>query len=232
MQKRRTEDAVHVVMTDHRIHRPPISDGLAALSERHDRFAGRVRLLYPRELPDTPMERIYLALANQDAPGLHKALSTMTVPFAEPYFRLGEMLRRAGQFADALTELRRAIGLSPRDARPYVLAAELMMNRRETDAAIDLLEPGLAQVSDRIPLLNSLSILYVARDRLDDALRVLNEAIQARPDDAMSWLNLGVCLEAKRDLRGAAAAYTQSLSIDPASTRAMQYLRRVTADRR
>jgi Flp pilus assembly protein TadD len=232
MQKRRTEDAVHVVMTDHRIHRLPIAGGLAPLSERHDRFAGRVRLLYPPELPDTPMERIYLTLANKDVSGLQNALWATPVSFAEPHFRLGELLRQAGQFEDALTALRRAIQLSPQDARPYVLAAELMMNRRETKAAIDLLEPALAKVSDRIPLLNALSILYVAENRVDDALRLLNEAIQARPDDAVSWLNLGVCLETKRDTRGAAAAYTQSLSIDPASTRAMQYLRRVSVGQR
>jgi len=68
-------------------------------------------------------------------------------------------------------------------------------------------------VPDRHPLLNSLAILYVAKGRFDDGLRVLNEAIRLRPDDAATWVNLGVCLEAKKDLRGAIAAYTQALTI-------------------
>ncbi len=231
MQKRRTEDAIHVVMTDHRIHKLPLSGNpVAPLAERHDRFSGPVKLFYPPRLPDTPENRIYLALGRGDVNALHAALAESPSQFGEPYLRLGEMLRKAGREQEALAAVRRAIELASGDARAYVTAAEIMIRRKDIDAAISLTERGLAAVSDRHPLMNSLSILYVAKGRFEDGLRVLNEAIGLRPDDAATWVNLGVCLEAKKDLRGAAAAYSQALAINPALQSAATHFRRVTND--
>jgi len=218
------------VMTDHRIHRVPLEGNPEApLTERHDRFSGPVKLLYPPQLPDTPENQIYLALGRGDWNGLRGALSEEPSRFGEPYFRLGEMLAKAGRRQEALTELGRAIQLLPTDPRAYVIAAEIMMSTNEIDAAIRTTEHGLASVSDRHPLLNSLAILYVTKGRFDDGLRVLNQAIQLRSDDAATWLNLGVCLEAKKDFHGAAVAYSQALTIDPALQRAATHLRRVAA---
>lgn len=231
MQKRRTEDAVHVVMTDHRISKLPLPGNLLApLAERRDRFSGPVKLLYPSELPKTPENRIYLALGKSDAKALRSALFEEPSKFAEPYFRLGEMLRKAGREQEALAEMQRAIRLSPAEPRAYVTAAEIMLGRNEIDAAIPMIEDGLKLVPDRHPLLNSLAILYVAKGRFEDGLRVLNQAIQLRPDDAATWVNLGVCLEGKQDLRGAAAAYAQALTINPALDGAAAHFRRVNKD--
>jgi predicted CXXCH cytochrome family protein len=229
MQKRRTEDAVHVVMTDHRIHKLPLrGNPLAPMAERRDRFSGPVKLLYPLQLPDTSESRIYLALGKGDAKGLRSALLEEPSRFAEPYLRMGEMLRKAGLQQEALAEVRRAMELSPADPRAYVSAAEIMLGRNEIDAVIPIVERGLTLVPDRHPLLNSLAILYVAKGRFDDGLRVLNEAIRLRPDDAATWVNLGVCLEAKKDLRGAIAAYAQALTINPALARASAHFHRLT----
>ena len=76
-------------------------------------------------------------------------------------------------------------------------------------------------------VLNSLAILYVAKGRFEDGLGMLNEAIRLRPDDAPTWVNLGVCLEAKKDLRGAIAAYTQALTINPSLARASEHFKRL-----
>ena len=68
MPKRRTEDAVHVVMTDHYIqrHRPP-GDLLAPRKEadnvEHGDYRGEVVLSYPATLPSTPENDLFLAVA-------------------------------------------------------------------------------------------------------------------------------------------------------------------------
>jgi tetratricopeptide (TPR) repeat protein len=228
MQKRRTEDAVHVVMTDHRIHKLPLrGNPLAPLAERHDRFSGPVKLLYPLQLPDTAENRIYLALGKGDATALRAALADQPPRFGELYLRFGELLRKERRGQEALAEVRRVIKLSPADPRAYVTAAEIMIARNEIDAAIPMVEGGLALVPDRHPLLNSLAILYVAKGRFEDGLGMLNEAIRLRPDDAPTWVNLGVCLEAKKDLRGAIAAYTQALTINPSLARASEHFKRL-----
>ena len=77
-------------------------------------------------------------------------------------------------------------------------------------------------------LLNSLAVLYARKQRFPDALRLLSKAVSLSPDDPLSWLNLGVSLEATGDHEGAAAAYSHALTLQPDFARARQYLNRVS----
>ena len=68
MPKRRTEDVVHVVMTDHLIQRrPPSRNLLAELAERHpteaEEYRGEVVPYYPPTLPRAGPDALYRALA-------------------------------------------------------------------------------------------------------------------------------------------------------------------------
>ena len=68
MPKRRTEDVVHVVMTDHLIQRrPPTRDLLAEMPERHpteaEEYHGEVVPYYPKPLPATDENKLYRAVA-------------------------------------------------------------------------------------------------------------------------------------------------------------------------
>jgi Flp pilus assembly protein TadD len=66
--------------------------------------------------------------------------------------------------------------------------------------------------------------------RFDDALRLLARATRVNPDEPLSWLNLGVSLEAKGDRKGAEAAYRRALVLQPDFARAREYLNRVSKD--
>ncbi|MBI2684725.1 MAG: tetratricopeptide repeat protein [Acidobacteria bacterium] len=213
MQKRRTEDAVHVVMTDHRIRRRPFAtDQTAPIAERHDRMTGPVRLLYPPQLPDTPAARLSLAMAQRDIQSLEAAKPSNS----EVWIVLAEAYKQAGRATDAIRAYRNGGAL--------VAAAELMMARGESVAAIQLLEPA----PNDAKVLNALAILYVDQNRSADALKLMYRAIELEPDDPASWLNLGVCREATGDRTGAAAAYQMSLRLQPDLARARQFLQRVT----
>ena len=68
MRKRRTQDVVHAVMTDHLIQRrPPSSDPLAQIPERQEfdenRYRGEVVPYYPSPLPRTAENALYMAVA-------------------------------------------------------------------------------------------------------------------------------------------------------------------------
>jgi len=63
--------------------------------------------------------------------------------------------------------------------------------------------------------------------RFDDALRLLANAARLNPDNPITWVNLGVSLEAKGDGKGAEAAYRQALVLQPDLARAAEYLRRL-----
>ena len=229
MQKRRTEDAVHVVLTDHRIRRKPLAgDLLAPLPERHERLSGKIALLYPPELPASPETELYLAMAQRNPASLRRAIAIAKPSEVEPYFVLAEALQTAGRAQDAIRAFRHIIQKFPDDPRGYIAVSRPLMERGEADLAIEMMQPALARMPDDAALLNSLAVLYSSKQRFDDALRLLSRAVQAEPEDPLSWLNLGVCLEAKGDRSGAAAAYRQTLALDPGSSQAKTYLKRLS----
>ena len=218
MQKRRTEDAVHVVMTDHYIRRTPLQgDLLAALPERHDRLSGPVKLLYPSRASESAL---YLAMANGSAPELEKAIAAARPKYGEPYFALGEAYRKSGRAEEAIRAYRQAINLAPNDPRPYSAVSSLLLERGDPDRAIAILEPAVEKMIEDTSLLNGLAVLYSRKQRFDDALRLLSNAVRLKPDEPLSWVNLGVSLEAKGDLKGAEAAYRQALLLQPDFARA------------
>jgi Flp pilus assembly protein TadD len=228
MQKSRTQDAVHVVMTDHHIRRTPLTgDLLAMVPESHDRISGPVKLLYPSTLPETPENRLYLAMAGDDAAVLNKAIEAARPSAPEPYFALAEAFRKAGKAQESLAAVRRVIEISPNDPHAYVLAAELFMSRGDVDAAIGLVAPALSRMPNDSSLLNTLATLYAGTARFDIALRLLSTAVQVSGSDPLSWLNMGVAREATGDRAGAIAAYQRSLVLQPDLERARTYRARL-----
>src|SRR5437899_1173682 len=109
MVKRRTEDAVHVVMTDHAIRRVARED-TAPRAERHDAdYRGEVVLLYPQAVSGAETE-LYLAVAQvkdganlgAGIPRLRAAIERGRPAAGEFYFELADAYRRNGQAAESL----------------------------------------------------------------------------------------------------------------------------------
>jgi len=115
MPKRRTDDAVHIVMTDHRIVRPPPGVLLADKPEKHETFAnsyrGEVVPYYPATLVKTPEFEMYVALAQiKDRSNLQAGVQQLSGLLAKDqpaaagfYAGLGEAYRAAGDFAKVIS---------------------------------------------------------------------------------------------------------------------------------
>lgn len=116
MPKRRTEDAVHVVMTDHRIVRTlPAGDLLAPLQEKHplavDEYRGEVVPYYPEHLGARSDDRLYVGAAQVlQGSNLTAGIRQLTDLLASdrqapPYFRvvLENARRMAGESAQPET---------------------------------------------------------------------------------------------------------------------------------
>jgi hypothetical protein len=228
MQKRRTEDAVHVVMTDHLIRRFPMKgDLLAPVQERHDRLAGPVRLLYPSNVADSVL---YLAIAEGSPAAIEQQIAATRPTQAEPYFALGEAYRKFGKFQEAIRAYRQSISRAADDPRPYTAISGLLLTQGDVDGAITVLKPGVERMSEDTSLLNSLAVVYARAQRFGDALNLLSKAVRLNPDEPLTWLNLGVSLEAKGDRKGAGAAYRQAVTLQPDFALAKKYLDRVSKD--
>ena len=231
MAKRRTEDAVHVWMTDHFIRKQPPKDG-APLTERHDRQTGAVRLLYPSQLPDTSDQRLYLAIAASrssanvrvDAPKLAAAIAAASPAAPEPCVELGDAYRAAGDARAAIAAYRQALARGSQAGRVYVATGELLIQTGRTDEAIQLLESALREGARDVSIRNALGVLYAGRNRFPDALRLLEEALPLKPDEPLTWLNAGVAWQATGQKNRAEAAYREAIRLQPEFTRARQYL--------
>jgi tetratricopeptide (TPR) repeat protein len=238
MPKRRAEDAVHVLVTDHWIRKRPPSDAAAPLAERHDRQTGPVRLLYPARLPDTPEERLYLAIAasrssanpRTDLPRLEGAIAEARPSAPEPYVELGDARRSAGDAKGAVEAYRQALDRGSREGRIYAALGDLLIAAGRDAEAMRLLESALREGSRDVAVRNTLAVLYGGRNRFSDAARVLEEAIQLNPDEPLTWLNAGVVWQALGQKNRAETAYREAIRLQPEFTRAKRYLAALLKD--
>jgi predicted CXXCH cytochrome family protein len=193
MLKRRTDDVVHVVMTDHRIQRrKPAGDPLAAKPEIVDseatRYRGDVIPYYPAPLPDTHDNALYVAVAqvrnrrnlDKGLPQLATLLDRGHPPQAGFYEELGQGYAAAQKFEQAI---------------PYFEEAA----RREP-TAFRLVQLGNAQMEAR---------------QFPQAESTLRRAIGVSPDYAMAWGTLGWVLWQQDKGAEARADLEKAVGLDP-----------------
>jgi Flp pilus assembly protein TadD len=189
MPKRRTEDIVHMSVTDHLIQRnKPAGDLLADLAERHEdaatSYRGEVVPYYPSRPPD-----YYLALAQvrdqanleKGLPAFEKALAALASSRPEPYLELAQALRAAGQPARALTAFQDSLRRDP----AYVPAL--------LEYAAALKDGGQSAQS----------------------VAIARRATISAPADPRVWNALGQAQLDAGDFRGALGSFKQALTLDP-----------------
>lgn len=206
MPKRRTEDVVHAVMTDHLIQRRPPANPLAPLEERHGeaaRYRGKVVLYYPARLP-RPEDSLYLAVAQvseksnveQGIADLRSAIAQFHPAQAEFYLELGDALRDSGHPAEAEQEYRDALARKP---------GSVLINRRLGDAQRAVAtDPNDARAWYDLGLAKS------------DAA-ALTKATELDPDLAEGWNALGSVQAESGDSADAEKNFRKALQIDPGS---------------
>lgn len=236
MPKRRTEDAVHVTMTDHRIWRQsPAGNLLAPMSERHDRKAGVVAWSYPGK-PQSRDDELYLLVAQArsspdartHAARLEQWLVNQPADSADPYLTLADTWNRAGDAGRAITAWRKALKIQPGNAEALTKLAGSLMAAGKMNEAVMMLENAIQGSQPEAGVLNALAVLYGQGGRYAEAVKLLGIAVQKAPEDPVSWLNTGVCLEALGDKKGAEAAYRQAALLQPDLTRAQEFLKRLS----
>ena len=196
MPKRRTEDIVHMSVTDHRIQRvPPAGDLLAEREEHHEdvrtMYHGEVVFYEGGERPKDPSDALYLAVAQvrEDANlekgigRLEQAIAALKPSRPEPYFELANAYRDAGQGAKAVAEYRQALWRDPR----YI--------------------PAILELSQ---------IFKMAADPAG-AVAAARQATEMAPTDARGWDALGQAQLDAGQFAAAMAALKQALSLDPES---------------
>ncbi len=235
MPKLRADDAVHVVITDHRIQRTPPTGSTGPKREQHGRYSGPVRLYYPPKLSGSRVDSAYLALAKlTDRAALPAAARRLETAIAEArpevpefYVQLARGFRTLAMWEKAVHYYREALRRRPNDVGALTELAEILLGKGDLRGAIQLLELGQAGTSTDPTLMNSLAVAYGHAGRFRDAETLLRGALEADEEMPLTWLNLGVCLQAQNRVSEAAAAYRKALRLQPDFTRARDYLDRI-----
>ncbi len=228
MPKRRTDDVVHVVMTDHYIQRrKPARDLLAPLAEKietdENSYRGPVALYYPPALQDSAQQELYLAVAQvrqganlkEGTSQLEGAIQKYLPAAAEFYFELAEAYRKSGKPEKAIDMFEQAIRRKP-DFWPAVqgLGATLARSGRLPQAKETLLKAS-AMMPENAAVLNDLGLVYIGTGETREAVDVLQKASRIDPDYPDTFNNLGGALLRLGDRAGAEAAFRTALQAQP-----------------
>jgi predicted CXXCH cytochrome family protein len=225
MPSRRTDDVVHVVMTDHYIQRrKPSRDLLAPLAERTDDndYRGEVVLYYPPSLPSSADSELYSAAAqvvqnsnlNDGITRLKAALEKYRPAEGEFYFVMAEAYSNTNEPDLAIPMYREALARRP-DFWPalYRLGLSLAGVGQEQDG-LEFLERARNFSSDE-RLLNALAMAYRRMGRLGEAAAVLKNAVPVNPDFPQTYINLGDILAQMGDIAGAQKAFDDAIRAQP-----------------
>ena len=79
---------------------------------------------------------------------------------------------------------------------------------------------GTGQTKERASILTSYGIYLASVDKIEEAERVIKEAIQLNPDEVLAYINLGNLLDQVGKKEEAEKAYQKAISIDPENVRA------------
>jgi tetratricopeptide (TPR) repeat protein len=225
MPKRRTEDVVHVVMTDHFIQRyKPQRDLLAPIAEKVvDAGTGStVFPYYPANLPKSPKSELYLAVAQvndgKDAQGLThlQAVLIRQIPSApEPYFALGHAYVRRGNNAEAVRWFDTALKHQP-DYRPALRELGPALLAINQDArALETLRRAVTLFPNDDMLLTNLGNVYLRMNMPSEARAALDRAIIANPERADAYNLIGLVALQTSDKGTAEKSFREAIRWQP-----------------
>jgi predicted CXXCH cytochrome family protein len=242
MPKRRSDDAVHVVMTDHYIQRnKPPRDLRAPFQEADlvnlDTYRGEV---IPYTLPESPEggdDRLYNDVAQvQDSADrttgilrLQQDLEKSPTSRPEFYFELAEACEKSGRHAEAIHWYDEALSRDP-EFRPATDGlAVALIGLGNLDRAASLLEKAVSSGAADAVALTDLGNVYLKQGKPDAAQQTLTRALSVNPDTPEAQNLLGLALAQKQDWPGAERSFRAAISIEPELTAAHQNLANLLA---
>jgi tetratricopeptide (TPR) repeat protein len=229
MPKRRTEDVVHVEMTDHLIQRrpPPNKELLAPLKEVLDTPETAYRGPVKRYLLDNesaaPADALYDAAAQvidgsnlgEGIPALSDLLRTQHPPQPNFSIELGDAMRHNGDLSSAIDAYRQALTLDPLSSRAQRRLGVALGTAGQTDEARSVLQTATDREPANYLLWYELAQIESKSGDFAKALSDLRKSIELKPDFADAQNNLGSLLAQSKDLRGAEAAFRAALTVNP-----------------
>jgi tetratricopeptide (TPR) repeat protein len=228
MPKRRTDDVVHAVMTDHYIQRrKPARDLLAPIAERQETeknaYHGPVVLYYPQSMPQGPHRDLYLAVAQvSQKTNLEQGIQDLTAAIEkhrpgrmEFYLQLADAWKDSGKLDRALPLYEEAVRREPKSLIALQRLGFALRSAGQAARAADVLKQALAVDSRDAASWHQLGLVYLDQGSRREALSSFQKAIDLDPDlfEANNSAG-GVLLESGNPMQ-AEPAFRQAIRIRP-----------------
>lgn len=237
MPQRRTDDVVHVVMTDHRIQRPRSGDDLLATKPEvpDPPYQGDVVPLYPALLPRNSRDELDIAVAQVKAGSnlvrglaeLEGLVTSLSPPSPRYSFELAEALRRAGRPEQALRWYERTLDVAPEFFPALQSYGMALADTGQAGEATEALRAALRLVPESPRTLHNLSLVQFQTGRIHDAIRNLRDSIVLEPDSPATHNALASALYQAGDPNGAEEAFREAIRLQPDYTLARANLARL-----
>ena len=223
MPQRRTEDAVHVAMTDHLIRRHPAQrDLLAPLKEDHSPKPDEVVLHHPDLVPASERE-IYLGLGQIRSPvhlirgvdRLKLALPQWQGSSPEPYLRLALTQVKAGSLGQALINLRRALEADPDLVLSRFQLGEVLREQGKPEEAAEQYRHALRLDPNHAEAHNALGLILKEGQQTEPALEHFRRALRSDPLSYDAHANSGTIHLQQGKAEEATREFYRALQIEP-----------------
>jgi predicted CXXCH cytochrome family protein len=242
MPKRRTEDAVHVVMTDHYIQRRrPPGDLRAPIAERletdENGYRGPVVLYYPPSMTSGPDRDLYSAVAqvsqksnlNQGVQDLTAAIDAHRPDRMEFYLQLADAWKDSGKVDLALPLYEETVRREPRSLIALQRLGFALRSAGQPAHAAEILRQALAVDPRDAASWHQLGLVYLEQRSPSEALSSFQKAVDLDPDLFEAYNSLGgIWLESGK-LMQAEPAFRQAINIRPDYAEAHSNLANVLA---
>lgn len=228
MPKRRPSDVVHTVMTDHLIRRRPGGPELVApRAEAEAPVLTDVEILGSVGGPEGALAEVYRAVvtlragpSSAAADYLEKMLAVAKPEPVEPYLDLAKFRLHQQRWREAEAILQWILGKYPGEptARQWLGITATQLGRSEE--AVKRLRALTAEGSTEQEIWFNLGVVLTLGDRYEEAVPVLERAIELQPHRAPAWFYLCYNQRHLGKLDLAVESCGQALASDPTYSRA------------
>ena len=228
MPKRRTDDVVHAVMTDHYIQRrKPARDLLAPRVERRETdenaYHGKVVLYYPEALPKRPENELDLAVAQVSqnsnlSDGINQlaaAIERYHPDRMEYYLYLADAWKESGQLDKAVPLYEEAVRRKPGSLIALQRLGTSLRSVGQLPRAAEILKRAVEVAPANASSWHQLGLVYLGQGQKTDALAAFQKAVELDPDLSEAYNSLGGVWLESRDLPHAEAAFREAIRIQP-----------------
>ena len=228
MPKRRTDDVVHVVMTDHYIQRTlPRGNLLAPLNEitegTDNVYRGPVEPYYQAQIGSDPEDQLYLAVAQvtqrtnlqAGTEELRELIEQHQPEQADFYFQLAEAYWSQQKLAEALPWYQEAIKRDPQHLIAMRNYATVLAEAGRHSEAEQVARQALEIAPNDPKGLNNLGDILVTLGRATAAIPVLTKSLVGDPDSPEALQNLARAYGETGDTAKAVEAARQAIRVRP-----------------